>query len=138
MTDQNHPISSALAYRQIYESDEFHALKRRRRGFVVPISTAFITWYSGYVGLACYAPQFMAVKLIGNITVALVAGILQILSTLLLATLYVRFTNREIDPEAAYVRRMVEQARHGDAGPRLFGSAENVPAELSLSDGGNR
>ncbi|GAA5149398.1 hypothetical protein GCM10023321_13170 [Pseudonocardia eucalypti] len=121
MTVQNHLTSPASVYQQIYESDEFVELKRRRRGFVLPISILFITWYASYVGLACYAPQFMAVKVIGNITVALVAGILQILSTLVLATLYVRFTNREIDPEAAHVRRMVEQARRGESEQKLFG-----------------
>jgi uncharacterized membrane protein (DUF485 family) len=121
-----YPTTPEGVYQQIYESDAFLALKRRRRRFVLPISTLFVTWYATYVGLAYYAPGFMAVKLAGDITVAMVAGILQILSTLAIATFYVRYTNQVIDPEAAYVRRMVEQAQRGHHEPDISHSTGNV------------
>lgn len=139
MIVENHSAPAAAVYQQVYESDEFRALKRRRRRFVVPISTLFITWYTGYVGLAYYAPQFMAMKLLGNINVALVAGVLQVLSTLALATFYVRFTNQKIDPMAARVRRMVENTQRGTSHPELFHSAKNASAEVPVSElGGSR
>lgn len=135
MTVEDHLTTPATIYRQIYESGAFLALKRRRRRFVLPISTSFITWYASYVGLAYYAPGFMAIKLLGNITVALVAGILQILSTLAIATFYVRYTNQVIDPEAAHVRRLVEQAQHGEDGePEILHATGNMFAAAPVTD----
>ncbi|WP_064745233.1 DUF485 domain-containing protein [Pseudonocardia acaciae] len=114
MATEKRPVPDAIAYQQVYKSAAFLQLKRRRRRFVLPFGMLFITWYAAYVGLAYYTPGFMAFRLLGNITVALVAGILQILSTLALATFYVRYANQVIDPEAANVRRMVEQVQRGD------------------------
>lgn len=128
-----------IAYQQVYESDAFLELKRRRRRFVLPFGTLFMAWYVVYVGLAYYAPGFMAVRLVGNITVALVAGILQILSTLALATVYTRYTNLVIDPEAAHVRRMVEEAQRGeDHEPEFFQSARSPFVPASVSDSRER
>jgi uncharacterized membrane protein (DUF485 family) len=139
MTVENHSAPAAAVYQRVYESDEFRALKRRRRRFVLPISTLFITWYTGYVGLAYYAPGLMAIKLFGNINVALMAGVLQVLSTLALATFYVRFTNQKIDMEAARVRRMVENAQRETSQPELFHSAKNASTEMPVSRfGGSR
>jgi uncharacterized membrane protein (DUF485 family) len=136
MAVKKSPSTDAFTYQQVYESDAFLHLKRIRRRFVLPFGMLFIAWYAAYVGLAYYTPGFMAVKLAGNITVALVAGILQILSTLALATFYVRHTNQVIDPEAAHVRHMVEQAYSGgeDHEPEFFQSAGNTFASAPVSD----
>ena len=138
MTVEKSPTAHEIIYQQVYESAAFLELKRRRRRFVLPFGILFITWYVIYVGLAYYAPGFMAVNLVGNITVALVAGILQILSTLALATFYVRYANLVIDPEAAHVRRMVEEAQHGDHEPEFFHSARNPFAAALASDSRER
>ena len=41
----------------------------------------FLAWYLLYVLLANYAPSFMAIKVVGNINVGLVFGLLQFVST---------------------------------------------------------
>ncbi|MBO0871832.1 MAG: DUF485 domain-containing protein [Pseudonocardia sp.] len=139
MNTEKYPTAHEIAYQKVYESDAFLELKRRRRRFVLPFGILFMTWYVVYVGLAYYAPGFMAVRLAGNITVALVAGILQILSTLALATFYVRYINLVIDPEAAYVRRMVEEAQRGeDHEPELSQSARNPFVAAPVSDSRER
>jgi uncharacterized membrane protein (DUF485 family) len=47
----------------------------------------------------------MATKLMGNINVGLVLGLLQFVSTFVITTLYVRFARRAVDPAAAEIRR---------------------------------
>ena len=68
----------------------------------------FLAWYLLYVLMASYAPAFMAIKLVGNINVGLVFGLLQFVSTFLITFLYVRFADRKLDPLAADLRRDIE------------------------------
>ena len=62
-------------------SDEFQALKRRFRRFVFPMTAFFLAWYFLYVLLADYAHDFMSTKVWGNITVGLLLGLGQFVST---------------------------------------------------------
>ena len=91
-------------YEHVQSSPEFRALRRRLRRFVFPMSALFLGWYLTYVLLASYAKPFMATKLAGNITVGLVLGLLQFVSTFVITTLYVRFARRSVDPAAAQIR----------------------------------
>lgn len=98
-------------YERVQASPEFRALRRRLRRFVFPMSALFLCWYLAYVLLASYAKPFMATKLAGNITVGLVLGLLQFVSTFVITTLYVRFARRAVDPAAAEIRaRMGHQS----------------------------
>ena len=45
------------------------------------MSAAFLIWYLLYVLLASYAPGFMSIKVLGNINVGLIFGLLQFVST---------------------------------------------------------
>ncbi len=92
------------AYEQAQASPEFRALRRRLRRFVFPMSALFLGWYLAYVLLASYAKPFMATKVAGNVTVGLVLGLLQFVSTFVITTLYVRFARRAVDPAAAEIR----------------------------------
>ena len=42
----------------------------------------------------------MAIKVLGNINVGLVFGLLQFVSTFVITTIYVRYANRHLDPAA--------------------------------------
>jgi uncharacterized membrane protein (DUF485 family) len=66
---------------------------------------AFFTWYALYVVLSAYVRDFMGTKVIGNINVALIFGLLQFVTTFLIAWLYERFSQRRIDPLAEEIRR---------------------------------
>jgi uncharacterized membrane protein (DUF485 family) len=50
----------------------------------------------------------MAYKLLGNINVGLVLGLLQFVSTFVITGLYVRFANRNLDPVADRIRERIE------------------------------
>ncbi len=61
---------------------------------------AFLVWYLLYVLMANWAPDFMSIRLVGNINVALVFGLLQFVSTFAIAYLYARYMNTHVDPLA--------------------------------------
>ncbi|GAA2815139.1 hypothetical protein GCM10010452_49410 [Crossiella cryophila] len=73
-----------------------------------PMTVLFLSWYLVYVLLADYAHGFMSTKLTGNITVGLVLGLLQFVSTFLITTLYVRHANKHLDPAAERIREQIE------------------------------
>lgn len=95
----------------VQESPEFVELKRRLRRFVFPMTLAFLGWYLLYVVLADYAHGFMSTKVVGNINIGLVFGLLQFASTFLITFLYVRHADRELDPRATEIRERLEGDR---------------------------
>ena len=68
----------------------------------------FLAWYLLYVLCATYAPAFMSAKLWGNITVGLIFGLLQFVSTFAITIWYVRYANRRLDPLAEQLRDELE------------------------------
>lgn len=86
------------AYERLHATGEFAELKRSYLGFVVPVTLAFMVWYFLYVILSNWAPGFMGTKVVGNINVALVFGLLQFVTTFGIAWAYQRFSDRRLDP----------------------------------------
>lgn len=101
---------SETVYEQVQASPEFADLRSRLRRFVFPMSAVFLIWYLIYVLLASYAPAFMAIKVLGNINLGLIIGLLQFVSTFVITTLYVRFANKHLDPAAERIRDRIENA----------------------------
>jgi uncharacterized membrane protein (DUF485 family) len=87
-------------YDELHASPEFAELKRRYRGFAFPATGAFLAWYLTYVVLSMWATDFMSAKVVGNINVALVLGLLQFATTFLLAWLYSSYSTKKLDPLA--------------------------------------
>ncbi len=102
--------STGTIYEQIQASSEFAELRSKLRRFVFPMSAAFLIWYLAYVLLASYAPGFMAIKVLGNINIGLVLGLLQFVSTFVITTIYVSYANKHLDPAAAHLRERIEAA----------------------------
>jgi uncharacterized membrane protein (DUF485 family) len=99
--------STGTIYEQVQGSPEFADLRSRLRRFVFPMSAAFLAWYLLYVLLAAYASAFMATKVFGNINVGLLLGLLQFVSTFVIATVYARYANKHLDPAAARLRERI-------------------------------
>ncbi len=91
-------------YVAVQQSDEFAGLRKALRGFVFPMTVAFFLWYALYVILSAYARGFMDTKIVGNINVALLFGLLQFVSTFVIAWLYSRYADRKLDPVADRIR----------------------------------
>jgi uncharacterized membrane protein (DUF485 family) len=96
------------AYIQVQQSPDFIRLRQALRGFVFPMTVAFLLWYALYVILSAYARSFMGTKLVGNINVALVFGLLQFVTTFLIAWLYARYASRRLDPLADQIKHRME------------------------------
>jgi uncharacterized membrane protein (DUF485 family) len=87
-------------YDRLAATPEFGELRRLYRGFVFPATCAFLTWYLLYVVMSNWATSFMDTKVVGNINVALVFGLLQFVTTFVLAWLYSRYSAARLDPLA--------------------------------------
>ena len=95
-------------YVAMQESPDFQELRRRYRGWVLPVAAASLVWYFAYVLLTTYAPGFMSQKLVGNVNVGLVAGLLQFVTTFLVTALYIRHADTVLDPVSARLREQFE------------------------------
>ncbi|MEV4754067.1 DUF485 domain-containing protein [Micromonospora sp. NPDC049559] len=112
-TETPAPAVTPDRYVAVQRSDEFAGLRKALRNFVFPMTVAFFLWYALYVILSAYARDFMGTKLVGNINVALVFGLLQFVSTFLIAWLYSRHADRKLDPVADRIRAELEQGGEG-------------------------
>lgn len=102
--DANDPL-----YHQLAKSEDFLELRRRYRAFVFPWTIAFLTWYLLFVALSNWAPDFMSIKIVGNINMGLVLGLAQFLTTFLIAWHYSRHAAARFDPLAAKVKAEYER-----------------------------
>jgi uncharacterized membrane protein (DUF485 family) len=88
----------------IHSGEQFIELRRTLLRFVIPATALFLGWYLTYVILAAYAPGLMAVRVSGNVTVGLLLGLSQFLTTVLITVSYARFARRRVDPAAKRLR----------------------------------
>ncbi|WP_326641421.1 DUF485 domain-containing protein [Streptosporangium sp. NBC_01755] len=95
-------------YEEIQAGEQFQELKRRFRAWAFPMTAAFLAWYLLYVVLSGWARDFMGAKVLGNINVALIFGLLQFVSTFGIAWAYSRFAEKKLDPLADEIRHKVE------------------------------
>jgi uncharacterized membrane protein (DUF485 family) len=95
-------------YEEVQQSAEFAELKARFRRFVFPMTGLFLAWYFLYVLLCAYATDFMGTKVLGDINIGLIFGLLQFVSTFTITMLYARWADREFDPTAARLRDHIE------------------------------
>lgn len=91
---------------------DFVRVRRRLTRFIFPVTALFLTWYLTYVLLAAYAHDFMAHRVTGNITVGLLLGLSQFVTTVAIMLWYARFTRTKIDPEINELRRMAGEDDH--------------------------
>jgi uncharacterized membrane protein (DUF485 family) len=108
MSQLAQPPGAETDYERVQRSPEFQALRRRFRTFVFPMTGLFLAWYLVYVLLAAYAPDFMSIRVAGNITVGLLFGLGQFVSTFVITMLYARWANTHQDPIADELRQRIE------------------------------
>jgi uncharacterized membrane protein (DUF485 family) len=91
---------SASAYVEVQQSEKFQELRRRHRSIAFPLAIAFLAWYFLYVLLSMFAPGFMGTRVFGTITIGLLLGLAQFVTTFAITIIYARWANRVFDPLA--------------------------------------
>lgn len=109
MSEQNYRAHSEPIYAQLAESEEFTELRRRYRSFVLPWTAAFLVWYLSYVVLSNWGGDFMNTKVIGNINLLLLFGLLQFVTTFGIAFLYARHSRTHLDPLARDLEKRYQE-----------------------------
>ncbi|WOF23894.1 DUF485 domain-containing protein [Microbacterium betulae] len=110
MTDSPGGVApAAIDYVAVEESPRFRELKRTQRSFVFPLAVFFLVWYFVYVVLAGFFPEFMGQRVWGDITLGLLLGLGQFVTTFAITMGYVAFANRRLDPISAEIREQLEQ-----------------------------
>lgn len=100
-------------YVAVEESAPFQELKRKHRSFVWPLTIVFIVWYFVYVLLSSFATDFMSQRVTGDITVGLLFGLGQFVSTFAITMGYVWYANHKLDPLSARMRDDLERQEAG-------------------------
>lgn len=95
-------------FEEVQATEEFQHLKRTLRRFIFPATIGFLAWYLLYVLMSAYARDFMATKIAGNINIAYVFGLLQFVSTFVIAFIYSRYADKHFDPTADRIRHRLE------------------------------
>lgn len=117
MTDTSRPAGSSPTdsggrdepdWEAFQASPEFGRLRRAVHRFVFPTTVAFLAWYLLYVLLVAYARPFMNTKVLGNINIGLIFGLLQFASTFAIAILYSQYADRKMDPLSTELRPEIE------------------------------
>ncbi|MGM7668321.1 DUF485 domain-containing protein [Microbacterium sp. A93] len=110
MTDRidTEPVDG-IDYIAVQQSPRFQTLKRTQRSFIFPLAVLFLVWYFAYVLLGAYATEFMGQRVWGDITVGLLLGLAQFVTTFAITMGYVSFANRKLDPKAQEIREELEK-----------------------------
>ncbi|HCJ55560.1 MULTISPECIES: DUF485 domain-containing protein [Glutamicibacter] len=104
-----HDVAADVDFVKESQSEEFQELRKTHRSFVFPMAVFFLVWYFAYVLLADYAHDFMSIKVLGNINMGIVLGLLQFVSTFAITAAYVSFSNKKLDPKASKIRERLER-----------------------------
>ena len=104
MAHDTSPHEQAARHDPVYDalSDDadFIELRRRYRSFVLPATAGFLAWFLLYVVMSNWAGDFMGQKVFGNINIALLFGLLQFVTTFVIAFVYSRYSTARLDPLA--------------------------------------
>ncbi|WP_460802538.1 DUF485 domain-containing protein [Microbacterium sp. GXF6406] len=111
MTDRiNEDSDAGIDYTAVENSEGFQTLKKTQRSFIFPLAAIFLIWYFVYVLLGAYATDFMGQRVWGDITVGLLLGLGQFVTTFVITMAYVSFANKKLDPKAKHIREELEKA----------------------------
>ena len=98
----------AEEFHRVQQSPEFAHLKRTFRSFAFPMTAVFLVWYFAYVLASIFAKDLMMTSVAGNLTVGILFGLGQFVSTFLITWLYLRHSTRNVDPLAKALREDLE------------------------------
>ena len=108
LTDPSKGTIPPEEFRRVQGSPEFTQLRKVFRSFAFPMTAVFLVWYLAYVLASILAKDLMMTHVFGNVTVGIIFGLLQFVSTFLITWLYLRHSTRNVDPLAKALREDLE------------------------------
>lgn len=114
------PTTDYSDFQTVQRSEHFQELRSTHRSFVFPMTVVFLIWYLGFVIVAAFFPEFMAIKVLGNINLGIVLGLAQFVTTFIITGAYVAYANKKIDPIATDLREKMESAQAATATDESF------------------
>jgi uncharacterized membrane protein (DUF485 family) len=103
-------------WKAIESSPEFARLITERRRVVIPALIVFALWFGAFTVLAAADHHWMASEISSGFSVAYALALSLIVMTWVLTAVYIRASNRRIDPLADGVRRLVEARERDTSG----------------------
>ncbi|WP_263103391.1 DUF485 domain-containing protein [Kitasatospora sp. DSM 101779] len=97
-------VDAAEVYRAVQSSEAFARIRRDHRGFALPATALFLTWYLFYLVAQAAAPELMRRQLAGPLNVAWLLALGQFASTFLLTWRYARNARTKRDRAALELR----------------------------------
>ncbi len=112
MPDAVKPDNGQTMWDRVAESEEFRDLMATKKIFIIPAFVFFLVYYFLLPILVGYAPQFMSIKVWGNVNLAYLFALSQFFMAWTIAGLYVKagddfdriskdIIGKALDPERA-------------------------------------
>lgn len=92
----------------------------------------FLAWYFLYVLLSIFAPGFMNTHVFGRVSVGLIFGFLQFVTTFAITFIYARWANKTFDPAADAAAARPRARSSGDGHDRLLTGSAALPAATAV------
>jgi len=89
-------------------SPEFQALKKKFRNYAFPVAALSLAWYFLYVLLTAFARDALKFEVLENINLAFVLGLLQFVTTFVVAWAYDNHSTKHLDDASDKIARQVE------------------------------
>jgi uncharacterized membrane protein (DUF485 family) len=105
--------ASQTEWDRVADSKAFKDLMATKKIFIVPAFVFFIVYYFALPILVGYAPQFMSIKVIGNVNLAYLFALSQFFMAWTIAWLYVKAAG-DFDKLAKDIIDEAENNRKGD------------------------
>lgn len=83
--------------RRIESDPNYQKLVSSRKSFGWTLTIITLVLYYGYIAIVAFAPEIIAARVTGNITIGIILGVALILASIVLTGLYVLRANSEFD-----------------------------------------
>ena len=112
--DGRAPREAATDWQAIERSPEFQELVKARRSFLVPATIVFLVGSIGYLLLAAFVQDFLAMD-VGGIPVAFLAAVTQVLLTWAITWAYLRKADSTFEPLEQRAAQAATRVAEGSA-----------------------
>lgn len=97
------------AFATVQRSAAFASLRYRSRRYVAAMTALFLGTFAVIVVIAGWAPESLALKVMGHFNLGMLLAVGLILLPALISAVHLRFAGRRLDPLAERIRKELER-----------------------------